>query len=218
MLALKLLHLLCFVYWLGGDLGTFYASHFVARRDLTPAARAVAAKIMMGADLAPRVCMPLTLASGVHLALLSGHLAAPVEAAAAVWALCALWLAGVLRLHHAERGRTAWLVQLDFAWRVLLVAVLGAVALAALLGAGPVAQPWLGLKLLCYTATVVCGLMIRVRIRPFGPAFARLVAQGADDAGDRDIATSLAAARPYVVLIWGLLLLSAATGIHWVVV
>ena len=122
MLALKLLHLLCFVYWLGGDLGTFYASHFVARTDLTPAARLVAAKIMMGADLAPRVCMPLTLASGVHLALQSGHLAGPVEAAAGVWVLCLLWLAGVLSLHHAAAGRTAWLVQLDFAWRVLLVA------------------------------------------------------------------------------------------------
>lgn len=218
MLALKLLHLLCFVYWLGGDLGTFYASHFVARTDLTPAARLVAAKIMMGADLAPRVCMPLTLASGVHLALQSGHLAGPVEAAAGVWVLCLLWLAGVLSLHHAAAGRTAWLVQLDFAWRVLLVGVLGAAAAAALLGAWPALAPWVGLKLACYTATVVCGLMIRVRIRPFGPAFARLAAQGADEAGNRDIATSLAAARPYVVLIWGLLLLSAATGIHWVVV
>ena len=33
MAALKLLHLLCFVYWLGGDLGTFYAAGLVVRRD-----------------------------------------------------------------------------------------------------------------------------------------------------------------------------------------
>jgi len=216
--ALKLMHLLCFVYWLGGDLGTFYASHFVARRELSPAARVTAARIMMGADLAPRVCMPLTLATGVHLAMLSGHLAWPPAAAAGVWTLCAAWLAAVLALHHADRSRTAVLARLDFAWRVLLVVALGAAACAALLGAWAALAPWLGLKLLCYTATVACGLLIRVRLRPFGPAFARLASKGADESSDHAIATSLAAARPFVVLIWGLLLLSAATGIHWVVV
>lgn len=217
MFALKLLHLLCFVYWLGGDLGTFYASLFVARPELTPAARVTAAKIMMGADLAPRVCMPLTLATGLHLAIATGHLPWPMEAAAAAWLVCATWLAAAVVL-HLSHGQVCWhwLVRLDFAWRVLLVAGLAVLALAALSGATQTLAPWLGLKLLCFAATVFCGLMIRLRIRPFGPAFARLATQGADDAANRDIARSLGQARPYVVGIWGLLLVAAATGIHWI--
>ena len=67
-LLIKLFHLLCLVYWLGGDLGTFYASRFVTRSDLSPEARRVAFTIMMGCDQGPRLAMPLTAGSGIHLA------------------------------------------------------------------------------------------------------------------------------------------------------
>ena len=79
----------------------------------------------------------------------------------------------------------------------------------------PALAPWLALKLLCYAGTVACGLIIRVYLKPFGPAFARLMQNGPSDADNRVIATSVGKCRPYVMLIWVLLLVSAATGIHW---
>ena len=203
MAALKLLHLLCFVYWLGGDLGTFYAAGLVVRRDLSPEARVTAARIMAATDLAPRVAMPLTVASGFHLAVASGFLSLPLAAVVAAWTLCAAWLGMVLMLHH-QPGLTM-LVRIDFAWRVALVGFTRAWAQPA---------PWLPLKLAAFAATVFCGLMIRVRVRPFGPAFAQLARGCADDTVNRDIAQSLGGARPWVVGIWALLLLAAFTGLH----
>lgn len=215
MAVLKLLHLLCFVYWLGGDLGTFYAARFVMRRELTPAARITAAAIMDGADLAPRVCMPLTLASGLQLAVGYGYLPLPQAAATVVWLLCALWLAMVLSLHYPkDRVRAARIARVDYGWRVLVAGTLAAVALAGLTQTLAQPAPWLALKLLCYAATVVCGLMVRRCIKPFVPAFARLAQQGGSAQDDLDIERGLGAARRYVVLIWVLLLVAALSGLH----
>lgn len=212
MAALKLLHLLCFVYWLGGDLGTFYAAGLVARRELSPEARVTAARIMAATDLAPRVAMPLTVASGFHLAVAIGYLQLPPAAVFAVWGLCAAWLVMVGVLHH--RPGLAVLVRLDFAWRVVLVVGLLLVALMGFTQAWPQPAPWLALKLLAFAATVFCGLMIRVRLRPFGPAFAQLAKGVVNESINRDIAQSIGAVRPWVVGIWAWLLLAAFTGLH----
>ena len=80
--ALTRLHVLCFVYWLGIDLSTFYSAGLVVRRDLSPEARVTAARVMVATDLAPRVAMPVPLASGFHLSL-------PLAAVFAAWGLCA---------------------------------------------------------------------------------------------------------------------------------
>ncbi|MFZ9086446.1 MAG: hypothetical protein ACO3C6_07725, partial [Steroidobacteraceae bacterium] len=48
-----LLHLLLFVYWLGGDVGVFYASRFVVDTSLTREERLTAAKIFLDLDMLP---------------------------------------------------------------------------------------------------------------------------------------------------------------------
>lgn len=210
--ALKLLHLLCFVYWLGGDLGTFYSAGLVVRRELSPEARVTAARIMFATDLAPRLAMPLTVASGLHLAVAIGFLALPPAAMAAAWGLCAAWLGMLLALHH--RPGQMMLVRVDFAWRVALVAGLLLVALMGFTQTWAQPAPWLALKLAAFAATVFCGLMIRRRMRTFGPAFALLLRGSPDEAANDEVARSLGAARPWVVGIWALLLLAAFTGLH----
>ncbi len=215
LLALKLSHLLLFVYWLGADLGTFYAARFVANEKLAPDARATAAKIMLGIDLTPRVCMPLTLATGVHLAWLIGALPVAGLWVAVSWLVCLNWLAMVLVLHHG--GAAAWAVRLaafDFRFRVLLVALLLAWTVSALAGEGPVTAPWLSVKIACYALTIVCGLMIRVHLRPFGPAFGALMRGGATAEVNAAIAGSIARCVPFVWAIWGLLVVCAAAGLR----
>jgi uncharacterized membrane protein len=213
----KLLHLLLFVYWLGADAGTFYASRFVADAKLNPAARATAAKIMLGIDLAPRVAMPLMLASGVHLAAALGALPLGATAVAGSWLLCAGWLAAVLAIHHRQPGRGAALVRADFVFRVVITAALAGCGVGALLAGTPALPGWLAIKLAAYAATVGCGLMIRIELRPFGAAFARRLGGGAGaeaEADDHAIARSLARCKPYVLAIWALLVLCAAAGLH----
>ena len=208
---MKLLHLLLLVYWLGADLGTFYASRFVADSTLTPAARAVAARIMLGVDMAPRVAMPLTLASGVHLAASSGFLPGGTMLLAVGWLVGLGWLAMVLAIHH---WGSAVLTRVDFTFRVLLVAALGLPSAAALMGDYPPWAPWLALKLLAFAGTVFCGLMIRVHLKPFGPAYARLMREGGSAEVDSVISRSISRCIPWVVGIWALLVLAAAAGLH----
>ncbi len=206
---MKLLHLLLFVYWLGADAGTYYASRFVADPKLPSTARAVAAKIMLGIDLAPRFAMPLTWATGVHLAVGLGLL--PPWALLAGWAGGLLWLAMVAAIHH---GHAAALVRVDFGFRVFVAAALALLAASALAGGAPGWPLWLAIKVLAFAGTVACGLMIRVRLRPFGPAYAQLLRDGPSAEGDAAIASSIARCKPYVLLIWALLVLCAAAGLH----
>ena len=206
MLTIKLLHVLLFVYWLGADVGTFYASRFVADSTLTPAARATAAKIMLGIDIAPRLCMPLVLGSGVHLASLIGVLPLSGALLAAVWLLCAAWLAMVLAIHHFS-PRAVGLVRFDFVFRIVMVVALVVVAINA-------TAAWLTFKVLCYAATIVCGLMIRVHLKPFGAAFTAMMAGTGGQAANATIASSISRCKPYVIFIWLVLVASAAAGLH----
>jgi hypothetical protein len=220
LLTWKLVHLLVLVYWLGGDLGTFYASRFVADAALGPAQRATAARIMLGVDLAPRICMPLALATGVQLAALQRVLPLGGAGVAAAWLLCGLWLAGVLGVHHLGPVRGAALAKADSVLRVAFVAMLVAVALLPSLFGWPRLPPWVAMKLLAFAGTVVCGLMIRRRLRPFGAAFGRLMQGGSDPRAVADanavVAASIRRCVPFVLAIWVLLVLCAALGLHLV--
>ena len=213
MLWLKLFHALCWVYWLGADLGTFYAARFVANPALPVSARGTAAKIMLAIDLAPRICMPLTLASGLHLAAWQGAVPMGAGGIVAVWLIGLLWMATAVWLHHAAPGgRRDAVASVDFGWRALVVAALAVLALS-----GAVAS-WLALKVVCFAGTVLCGMAIRVHLKPFGAAFGALMQRGPSAAGDAVIAASIARCVPYVLVIWALLIVAAAAGLRALVV
>ena len=219
MLWLKLLHALCWVYWLGADLGTFVAARSVANPKLSAAQRATAAKIMMAVDLAPRICMPLTLATGLHLAALATGLPLSAPVLAALWLMCLAWMVLAVFLHHSPRSATVDRVARgDFIFRALLAAGLAGVAALGLSRGLPGLAPFVAFKLLCFPATVVCGLAIRLQLRPFGAAFARLMSEAPQSVSLAQAHTVIAGAIkrcvPWVVLIWLLLLLSAAAGLH----
>jgi len=50
----RFVHVLLFVYWLGGDAGVFYSSRFVVDPKLGREARLTAAKIFLELDMLPR--------------------------------------------------------------------------------------------------------------------------------------------------------------------
>lgn len=187
----------------------------MANASLTPAARATAVKIMMGVDMAPRLCMPLILPFGVQMAAMLTVMPVPTIVLAAMWLFCVAWLAMVLAVHHyAGKPLGATIGRVDFWFRVAVIIGLGGLALFALSTGSIITAPWLALKLLIFAGAVVCGLMIRVQLKPFGPAFGRLMGQGPDEQTNRVIANSIARCRPFVYLIWGGLLLCAALGMH----
>ncbi|NIM69263.1 MAG: hypothetical protein GTN86_10695 [Xanthomonadales bacterium] len=213
--ALKMGHLLCLVYWLGADLGVFYASYAVTNERLSREARLTAARTLFALDLAPRVCMTLMLPFGVHLSVRLGLLPAPNWVVPVTWLLCLGWLAMVLTLHAAKATRAARLLTpLDFGFRLALIAALAAIGGYSLVAAQPLVLPWVGLKLLVFGALVLAGVLIRIRLRPFGPAFARLARDEMAPGDHLTIRRSLAGTRPFVLVIWLGLLVETALGLH----
>jgi hypothetical protein len=208
---LKMAHVLCLVYWLGGDLGVFYSSLFVADEKRSPEVRIVAAKILFTLDLAPRICMTMMLPTGIHLAHMMGRLKVPDVVVVLAWIICLAWLSMVLILHFASRGRDlSILTRIDFGFRIVVVASMLGFAFYALGAEANILPDWLGYKIIVFAALVFCGLMIRVKLRPFTAAFTKLVAGTHSDADSRMVGQTLVGTRPFVIAIWIGLLLNTA--------
>ena len=208
-----LFHVLLFVYWLGGDIGVFYSSKFVVRPDLSKETRLIAAKIMFNLDLIPRICMSLMLTVGGILTEFEG-----IEHPAWQWygilLLGPAWLAMVLILHFREgTPLAAALAKFDFWFRWAVIIGLPISTAIAWSNGRLVEEPWVAAKLLVFAALVLCGVLIRVALKPFAGAFHNLVKQGASDEDNATMTASLARVRPIVVVLWGLLVIEAWLGI-----
>ena len=214
-LLLKYAHIIATVYWLGGDLGTYLASNQVINRDLSPEARRTALKIMLACDMGPKLAMPLIFALGVHLADLLDAIALPGWGVGAAWALGLWWFGNVLYLHLNEGKPAARkFARFDLAFRIGVVALLAIYAAAQLLDAAAATADWVAWKLLVFAALVACGIFIRLHLRPFIPAFARMMEQGSSEETDTIMYTSLMRCRPYVWGIWVGLFVNTALGVR----
>lgn len=214
-LVLKLLHLLAFVYWLGGDLGTFFSSRFVVDSKLSPAQRTTALKIMLGCDQGPKLAMPLIFALGYSMSTRLNLIQAPAALEWLVWLIALIWFANVNYLYFtANQAAKARLSQIDLWLRVFVVLVLLAVSVLSLLGSGPIAAGWLALKIAIFAALVACGIWIRIQLKPFVVAFGQLMSSGSSPAIEATLTRALARCRPAVYLIWLGLIINAALGIH----
>lgn len=212
---LKFAHVLGLVYWLGADLGVFYSSYVLCDDRQSAPVRVSAAKILFALDQAPRISMTLMLPLGVHLAAKLGYLQAPAWLVPGTWALTAGWLAMVLVLHFKGHGDALpGLKRFDLVFRAALVLLLVGVGVAAMAGVLTQVTPWAGTKLAIFGALVLCGLMVRLRLRSFGPAFLKLL-QGEPSAEDNAaLRRSIGGSRPFVLAIWVGLLLNTALGVH----
>ena len=214
-LLLKFAHLRAFVYWLGGDLGTFLASRYVIRDDLSTESRHVALKIMLACDMGPKLAMPLIFPLGMQMAISAGMIQISGPLVITMWLLALYWFAVVLVLYLNEgKAFTARLSQLDFYFRIVVVIGLAAFALYHLLGEGAGMPAWLAWKTLIFAALVACGILIRINLKPFVPAFTRMMTEGASADTNATMAGSIARCRPFVWCIWAGLFINAGLGLH----
>lgn len=214
-LLIKFLHLLGFAYWIGADLGVFYTSYYVANDKLSGDVRVATARILFALDQVPRMCMTMMLPLGLHLTWRMGLLRIDAAIMSAIWAAALLWLGMVVYLHSGKSAKTkAFLTSFDFWFRLALaLSLIGTAVLSLASGFGSLPY-WLAIKLLIFGALVGSGLIIRIKLRPFGAAFAAIASGNASDADNEAIRKSLGSTRPFVVAIWIGLLAAAALGLH----
>ncbi|MEL7042161.1 MAG: hypothetical protein AAGL90_11600 [Pseudomonadota bacterium] len=206
-----LIHVLVFVYWLGGDLGAFYTSRFLTQPDVSADRRLMAAKIIGDVDMAPRTALILALPTGLVLAQSKGWLDLGWPIVGAILVASLFWLALAWHLHLKHGAAPELLRKLDLALRWALVLALGGWAIAGLIGM--LALPmFLALKLLALVGCILLGLFIRGTLKPLGPALMGLSGPDAETA-QADLAATLKRARPLVTGIWALLLIAAFLGL-----
>jgi hypothetical protein len=210
---LTLLHLLLFCYWLGGDIGVFYSSGFVVDGGRSRQERLMAAKIMLALDLVPRICMTLMLTVGALLAVRVGFLRLGWPLLLFI-ALAPLWLSLVLLLHFRHGAAyAATLTAVDRALRWIVVFALLGWVLLSLQGGQLAAAPWLAAKLVGFALLVFCGLMIRRGFGGFAAGYAALLSGEPTAEQDEAMRRSLYRMRPWVLLIWVILVLEAWLGV-----
>ena len=191
--VLKWLHIITAGLWLGMDMGVFTASRRLRRADLSIETRAAMGKLAGILDMGPRCAVVIMLMLGITMTLLGGWGAAgaySMELALTAALVGAVWLAGLWHqfwVDHPDLGEIrpeahlrigARFRSVDIAMRVAITTALAGVALWSLVGDGPIAATWLGIKLLLFSLIVVCGIGIRVCIPPTRAALAEIFASG----------------------------------------
>jgi hypothetical protein len=214
--ALLLIHILLLVYWLGADLGVFYSAGFLTNPALSVETRRTVMKILHFIDLFPRMALVTMLPVGISLALIGGYAAVPAgwngPVLAVVWIAGMAWLALVIKIY----GRVSpGLTRIDYFIRFAVIAALLALAIASLMGMGPIVPgaTWLAIKLIVFAAIILCGLGIRVAFKPFGQAFGKLVAAGSSPAVEAAMQQAQRRVRPVVLALWVGLVIEAFLGL-----
>ena len=209
----KYLHVLLFVYWLGGDAGVYYSSTFVVNEKLTKEARLTAFKIFVNLDMLPRYCLALMLTVGGILAEFVGY-RHPTWQMVGIVALGPIWV-WVVHMVHAKEGTDfgRLLAKGDYWFRFLMIfALIGSVAYHWSTGElRPF--PWIAAKLLIFAFLIFCGFMIRRELPPFVDGFRMMASQGVTPESNSKMQTGLSACRPYVFAIWAGVALSAFLGV-----
>ena len=206
-----LLHVLVFVYWLGGDLGAFYTSHFLTRPNVNADRRLMAAQIVGDVDMAPRTALILMLPTGLLLAESKAWLSLGWPLLIVIVIVSLVWLALAWKLHTSGPSASAWMKPVDTLFRYAMILGLVGVGLASVFGA--IGLPlFIALKCLALAGCVALGLLIRVVLKPLGPSLMSLNGPNAASA-EADLALTLQRARPLVMGIWALLLIAAFLGL-----
>jgi len=208
-----LIHIILFCYWLGGDIGVFYSSNFVVDSGLSRETRLIAAKIMMGCDLIPKICMSLMLTVGGILTHYNG-IDHPLWQWIGILILGPIWLTMVLIQHFKHQASfIPTLTKIDFYFRCLMVAGIVLSCLFSLSTGRLDEIPWVTAKLLGFAFLIFCGLMIRINLKNFSSSYVKIAQNNYNDADNQAMALSLKNVKPWVVTIWVVLVIEAALGI-----
>lgn len=218
--VLIFLHVIFFVYWLGADLGVYYASRFVVNSELSVDARGVAGKIMDFVDLSPRICLVLILPTGVSLMATNNKGATFLSPtlAIAVWIFAFIWLYLVIKNYTAHGDpKVAFLRKIDLAIRYILVVGLIGTSLYVLFASEPFGvttnPKWLALKVILYSVAIFGGIQIRRALVSFTPAYVKIMSGNSDEASESALKLSLKRSIPWVHLIWLCVAIAAFLGI-----
>ena len=213
-LVLVYIHLLLFVFWLGGDLGVFILGQHFRRRDYSLAERLTLLKLLVVIDMGPRTAWALMVPVTLLLLRAGGHWDVPLWLLTGGSLAGIAWCALVWDAHtHDQTPRAARDRRIEAWFRYTLCGfylALGGVSLAT---GTPLAETWLAWKALLFGLIFVAAIGIDIAFRPVGPRLVALVREGSSDATEIPLRAVMDRTRRYVFAVYALLFVTAWLGV-----
>ena len=94
-----------------------------------------------------------------------------------------------------------------------LFAIIGAAAIVSFFASEPFAANWLALKVLLYTLTLGILIAVNYLLKPFVPAFGKLMTEGSSPEVEAIIKGTMDKAKPFIWAIWAIVVANSALGL-----
>lgn len=212
--TLVYVHLLLFVFWLGGDVGVFLlGQHFRKRNRYALGERLVLLRMLVLVDMVPRSAWALMVPVSLSVLAAGGWWAVPPALLLGAWIVGGVWLwltwdiylhDGTPRAHIGRRIEVYLKLALTFFYLGI-----GTMSLAT---GQPLVAGWLATKALLFGAIFVAAMLIDYCFRPVGGQLARLIAEGSSDVTERPLRRTMDRTRIWVLAIYLLLIATSWLG------
>ena len=205
------LHVLLMAFWLGADMGTYYAALLILKPDYTPSQKLVAARVLQGVDMFPRVAMALVVPTGLTIAAHRGWSSIDGVWLYLVWAAGLGWAWLVWNVHRPTAP--AWgkkLHGIEDVWNWVLLALVAAGLVYSFAADDFLPENWLRLKFALFGLTIVILIVVNFLFKPFGPAFGRLITEGSNPSTEGEVARLVNRGKPWIWAIWAIVMVNTA--------
>jgi hypothetical protein len=199
--VLRWLHIVCMVYWLGGEWGVFNSSTYVVDRKLSMEERRRHMQTAYRIDILARSGIILLLPLGLHMGYIWGAQPLGGDWLTGMWVLALAWWGLCLAAFFYRNSDTGiTLTKIDEGIRFFVIPALMLSAIGTLLGYGPFGtaegQLWYASKVLLYSFALVIGLYLRFVMREWQEKF-RVLAQGPNPKVEATLERSLRRSKPH---------------------
>ncbi len=211
--GLVFIHLLLFVFWLGGDLGVAILGEHFRKRDYSMPERLTILKLLVINDLGPRFAWALMVPITISMLGAGGYWDVPLWGLVLAWAIGGYWLWLITSTHKLGQNPKAKPLKTQEFWLKIALCVfylsLGGISL---LTDGPLIEDWLASKALLFGFIFAAATMIDVKFKPLGPALGALLEIGSNDQTEASVLKIMNRTRNWVRIVYLLLLITAFLG------
>jgi len=203
---LKWLHIICMVYWLGGEWGIFQTAYKATDPALSGDERSRHMDTIFRIDVLSRLGIVSLLPIGLHMGHIYGLQPYGGGWLVGIWGLWAIWVTITL-LSFFGRGtaRQDIYKKMEDWTRYTLIPVLFIISISSLLGHGPFeageGQKWFAYKILILGCLFVIGVCLRVILYGWMKYLA-ILSDGPNAAAEKGFARSVRIGRGTALLYW----------------
>ena len=204
--AIKFIHVLVLVFWLGTDVGVLLLARRFRDASLSVETRLTLLHMAMVIDTLPRICFIVMLPVGVHLANAAGLLDVGIPGLLGLWLLAAVLLTvNMSAAKHIGTELGARLQRLNWAGLGIAGLLLIGTGLASLVNGEPAMVSWLAAKIVIYGLVYWFAIGIDWMFLPVGRLTGELAGKGSSPEVEAGIT------RTVDQTMWAVLAVYAAT-------